>query len=146
MGKALILLTSFGLLVLSTLGIDTLLLLKDDACLDAPPNEIAPNGELETLETGSRSIEVTFDTFATVARVATDIATYTARVGSEPSSPLLDRLVRNKPSIWGNKSFYILLGVLYLTLLCLFLRQIISPLGPSSDVHDEFTHNSRQSH
>jgi len=63
----------------------------------------------------------------TVTSVATGTATYTARVRPEPSSPLLDRLVRNKPSIWGNKGLYILLGVLYLTLLCLFLKQIIGP-------------------
>ena len=80
---------------------------------------------------------------ATVARVATGIATHTVGVVSEPSSPLLDRLVRNKPSVWGSKAFYILLGVLYLTLLGLFLKQIISSLSASRDLHDEFTHNSR---
>ena len=68
---------------------------------------------------------------ATVARVATGIATHTA-VGLEPSSPLLDRLVRNKPSIWGNKGFYVLSGVLYLTLLGLFLKQIIGPFKRQS--------------
>jgi hypothetical protein len=63
---------------------------------------------------------------ATMARVATGVATRTARVGLEPSSSLLERLVRNKPSIWGNKSFYIVLSVLYLMLLGLFLKQILS--------------------
>ena len=60
----------------------------------------------------------------TVTSVATSLATYTAGVRSLPS-PLLDRLVKNKPSIWGNKGFYVLLGALYLTLLGLFLRQIL---------------------
>lgn len=70
---------------------------------------------------------------ATVARVATGIATYTA--GAEPSSPLLDRLVRNKPSIWGNKGFYILLGLVYVTLLGLFLKQVVSISGGGREQH-----------
>jgi len=55
---------------------------------------------------------------ATTTSVATNLATYT-------TSPLLDRLVKNKPSIWSNKGFYVLSGALYLTLLGLFLRQIL---------------------
>lgn len=83
---------------------------------------------LATLTQATWTATVTRATWtATVVRVATSIATHTGRVGSEPPSPLLDRLIRNKPSIWGNKGFYILLGVLYLTLLCLFLKRIISP-------------------
>jgi len=62
---------------------------------------------------------------ATVTGVATNMATYTVRVKPEPPSPLLDRLIKNKPSVWGNKGFYVLLGALYLTLLGLFLRQIL---------------------
>ena len=157
MKRAIILLTSFGLLVVPVLVVDTLLPLKVDAHLDTPYHEVVANRNLSTLITGDGSIDVTFDALAPAAirtatqtvvptptdatepqptssvtlapesAVATSIATHTARVGSEPSSSLLDRLVRNKPSIWGNKGFYILLGVLYLTLLCLFLKQIISP-------------------
>ena len=62
---------------------------------------------------------------ANMTGVATGMATYTVRVQSVPSSPLLDRLVKNKPSIWGNKGFYVLSGALYLTLLGLFLKQIL---------------------
>jgi len=62
---------------------------------------------------------------ATVTGVATNMATYTVGVKPEPPSPLLDRLIKNKPSVWGNKGFYVLLGALYLTLLGLFLRQIL---------------------
>ena len=73
--------------------------------------------------------EVTQPTWTvTVARMATSVATYTTRVGPEPSSSLLDRLTRDKPSIWGNKGFYILLGALYLMLLGLFLMQVLSTL------------------
>ena len=62
---------------------------------------------------------------ATTTSVATNLATYT-------TSPLLDRLVANKPSIWGNRAFYIILGLLYVILLGLFLQRIINiPRGRS---------------
>ena len=116
MKSVIILLTSLGLLAVPILSPDTL----SSAAIEMPSAMPAQ---------ATQTTAVTWATWtATVARVATGIATYTARVGSEPSSPLLDCLVRNKPSIWGNKGFYVLSGVLYLTLLGLFLKQIISPL------------------
>jgi hypothetical protein len=134
MKSVIILLTSFGLLAVSVLSADTL----SPVALEIPS---------ATPAQATRTATVTWAAWiATVARVATGIATHTARVGSEPSSPLLDGLVRNKPSIWGNKVFYILLGVLYLAILCLFLKQIIGPLRASRDLYDEFTPNSRRSH
>lgn len=79
------------------------------------------------------SATVTWTTWlATATSVATGVATYTARVRTESSLPLLDRLVGNKPSIWGNKGFYILLGMLYITVLGLFLRQILGTLRRQS--------------
>ena len=131
MKSVVILLTSLGLLAVPVLTADTL----SSAAIEMP--SAMPTQAIWTAT-------VTWETWtATVGRVATGIATYTAGVRSEPSSPLLDGLVRNKPSIWGNKAFYILLGVLYLMLLCLFLKQIISPLSASRHLHDEFPHNSR---
>ena len=65
---------------------------------------------------------------ATVTSVATGTATHTAGVRAVLTSHLLDRLVRNKPSIWGNKGLYILLAVLYLMLLGLFIKQILDSL------------------
>jgi hypothetical protein len=65
---------------------------------------------------------------ANMAGVATGMATCTVRVRSAPSSPLLDRLIKNKPSMWGNKGFYILLGALYWALLGLFVKQILGVL------------------
>jgi len=50
--------------------------------------------------------------------------TYTARVVA-PSGSLLDRLTRNKPGIWGNKAFYVALGVVYILLFLLFLRLVL---------------------
>ena len=135
MKSVIILLTSLGLLAVPILSPDTL----SSAAIEMP-------SAMPAQATQTTAVTWATWTATVVARVATGIATYTARVGSEPSSPLLDCLVRNKPSIWGNKTFYILLGVLYLTLLCLFLKQIISPLSASRDLHDKFTHNSRQSH
>jgi hypothetical protein len=71
---------------------------------------------------------VTWPTWtATVTSMTTSLATHTAMVGSEPPAFLLDRLVRNKPSIWGHKGYYVLLGIVYLTLVFFFLKQIINP-------------------
>jgi hypothetical protein len=38
---------------------------------------------------------------------------------------ILDRLAENKPYIFGDKRFYILLGVVYLLLLVLFLNRVV---------------------
>lgn len=64
---------------------------------------------------------------ATAAGTATSIATSTMALPapSAPPFPLLDRLAEDKPSIWGDKRFYVLLGLIYLTLLGLFIKQII---------------------
>jgi len=68
---------------------------------------------------------------ATVTGTATGTATSTAPVLLMPS-PLLDRLVANKPSIWGHRAFYIILGLLYVILLGMFLRWTINiPRSPS---------------
>lgn len=56
---------------------------------------------------------------------STGIATDVGRAETTPA-PLLDSLARNRPSMWGSKWFYALLGVLYLALLCLFVKQILS--------------------
>lgn len=67
----------------------------------------------------------------TAGITGTATATATSTVESLPTiaSPLLDRLARDKPSIWGNKSFYILLGFLYLTLFGLLLKHIADVLS-----------------
>ena len=44
------------------------------------------------------------------------------------SGSLLDRLTHNRPGIWGKKSFYVALGVIYTVLLALFLG-IVYRLG-----------------
>lgn len=59
---------------------------------------------------------------------STPIATDVCRAETTPA-PLLTGLVRNKPSIWGNKGFYVLLGLIYVTLLGLFTKHIISISG-----------------
>jgi len=58
----------------------------------------------------------------------TGTATSTAWIPAKPS-PLLDRLVKDKPAIWGSKAFYILLGILYATLLSLFLKWAVNLKG-----------------
>lgn len=73
-------------------------------------------------------------TWATWIATATNVATPTptstpVRVLPLPPSLLLDRLAAKKPSVWGSKGFYILLGLSYLTLLGLFLKQVISTLS-----------------
>lgn len=66
---------------------------------------------------------------ATMAGVVTDTATSTVRSSLTPgavrSSSPLDRLVENKPSVSGHKSFYIIIVVLYIVMLSLFLREIL---------------------
>ncbi len=69
---------------------------------------------------------------ATVAGTATTTASSTTKVLSTlPRVPsrLLDRLADDKPSIWGSKGFYVLLGLVYVTLLGLFIKQVISISG-----------------
>ena len=70
---------------------------------------------------------VTSTGFVEVAQLATStgIATDVLRAKTTPA-PLLDSLVRNRPSIWGNKGFYVLLGLVYIALLALFIKQILS--------------------
>jgi hypothetical protein len=148
MKRTILVLASLGLLAVSVLATATLPPLKVDARLDTPCHKIITSRESRISVVGYSSIDTTFDAFApaalstpvtwatwtaTVARVATSIATYTA--GAEPFSPLLDRFVRNKPSIWGNKGFYILLGLIYVTLLGLFLKQVISISGAGREQH-----------
>lgn len=145
MKNAIILLTSLGLLTVLVPAVDVSMDATEPQWVSAvtlmPKSAIEIRLAIPAQATWRATMTWTTWT-ATVARVATNMATYTAGVRSELPSPLLDRLVRNKPSIWGNKAFYVLLGVLYLTLLCLFLKQIISPLSVNHDLHDEFTHNS----
>ena len=67
---------------------------------------------------------------ATVTKVTTPTPTSTpARTLPMPPSLLLARLAAEKPSIWGSRGFYILLGLAYIALLGLFLKHIISALS-----------------
>jgi len=67
---------------------------------------------------------------ATVTKVTTPTPTsMPARVLPMPPSLLLTRLADEKPSVWGSKSLYILLSLTYVTLLGLFLKQVISTLS-----------------
>lgn len=60
----------------------------------------------------------------TSTRIATDVG----HAETTPV-PLLSSLARNKPSIWGNRGFYALLGFIYVTLLGLFIKQVINISG-----------------
>jgi hypothetical protein len=71
--------------------------------------------------TGTRFLETPFGT-------STQIATDVGRAEITPV-PLLTGLARYKPSIWGSKGFYVLLGLIYVTLLGLFIEQIINIAG-----------------
>lgn len=62
--------------------------------------------------------------------------TYTAQV-AVPSGSLLDRLARNKPGIWGEKAFYVTLGIVYIVLLALFLRFVFRLARPSDRVRND---------
>ena len=74
------------------------------------------------IATGSQFMETA--QVGTSTQIATDVGcAETAPV------PLLTGLARNKPSIWGNRGFYVLLGLIYLTLLGLFIKHIISISG-----------------
>lgn len=60
---------------------------------------------------------------AAAAGSATGTATFTAQA-LPPCSSLLERLAEDKPSLWGNRYFYVTLGVLYVLLLGILLRQV----------------------
>jgi len=67
---------------------------------------------------------VTWATWTTTTMgSATGTATFTAQA-LPPFSSLLDRLVGKKPSVWGNRYFYVGLGVVYVILLVFFFRQV----------------------
>jgi hypothetical protein len=57
-----------------------------------------------------------------------EIATDVGRIETTPA-PLLTGLTRNRPSIWGSRGFYVLLGLIYVTLLGLFIERIIHIAG-----------------
>jgi hypothetical protein len=44
---------------------------------------------------------------------------------SGATGPLLERLARNKPGLWGQPLFYVLLAIVYLGLLILFFVYLI---------------------
>ena len=77
---------------------------------------------LTAIATGTRLLETV--QVGTSTRIATDVR----HVETTPAS-LLTGLARSKPSIWGSKGFYVLLGFIYVTLLGLFIKQIISVSG-----------------
>jgi hypothetical protein len=70
------------------------------------------------------SAQKVLTTTATLEAEAQPPTTYTARVHA-PAGSLLDRLTYNKPSIWGNKAFYVGLAVIYVVLLVLLFRLLL---------------------
>ncbi len=83
-----------------------------------------------TVEPPSPTVITTGTRFVETAQVgtSTQIATDVHRAETTPI-PLLASMARNKPSIWGSKGFYVLLGLVYITLLGLFIKQVISIAG-----------------
>jgi hypothetical protein len=77
---------------------------------------------LTVIAPGTRFVEPA--QVGTSTRIATD-----ARRAEITPVPLLTGLTRNKPSVWGSKGFYVLLGLIYVTLLGLFIKHIISISG-----------------
>ena len=71
------------------------------------------------IDTGARFVETA--QVSTSAQIATDV-----RRAETTPAPLLTGLARNKPSIWGSRGFYVLLVLVYVTLLGLFIKQVIS--------------------
>jgi len=59
----------------------------------------------------------------------TAVTTKTATLRFKPSESLLDRLAKDKPSIWGRKSFYIGIAILYVALLSAFLWVLVRLAG-----------------
>ena len=129
-------LTQIASLIPTFISAPTLVLKPTEA--DAPIGNPSPTGidivispskrkgiPTPTFSSTNATTATTWATWtATVTGVATNMATGTMGVRPVPPSLLLDRLIENKPSVWGSKGFYVLLGALYLTLLGLFLRQI----------------------
>ncbi len=112
----------------------------------APVDETDAANRSETIVAGEDSATIAFDDtaltkmpittttwvtwIATVTKVTTPTPTSTpARALPMPPSLLLARLVAKKPSIWGSRGFYILLGIAYIALLGLFLKHVISTLS-----------------
>jgi len=83
---------------------------------------------LTVVATGTRFVENV--QVSTSTRIATDVR----HVETTPA-PLLTGLARNKPSIWGSRGFYVLLGLIYVTLLGLFIKQIINIPGGGREQH-----------
>jgi len=77
---------------------------------------------LTAVATGSRFLETT--QVGTSTQIATDV-----RHAETTPVPLLTGLARNKPSVWGNRGFYVLLSFIYVTLLGLFIKQVINISG-----------------
>ncbi len=81
---------------------------------------------LTMIATGARFVETA--QVGTSTQIATDVH------GAETTpAPLLTSLVRNRPSIWGSRGFYVLLGLVYVTLLGLFIKQVVSISGGSHE-------------
>ncbi len=72
-------------------------------------------------------------TTPTVILESHGIGTTTDTVEVATSSPgtLLNRLTQNKPGIWGNKVFYVVLSVTYVILLTLLLLLVFRLARPS---------------
>jgi len=87
-----------------------------------------------TMEPSSPTVIATGTRFVETAQIgtSTQIATDVRRAKTS-WVPLLTGLVRNRPSIWGSKGFYVLLGLIYVTLLGLFIKQVISISGGSHE-------------
>ena len=49
----------------------------------------------------------------------------TTTAASASTLPPLERFAENKPFIWGNRVFYILLGLVYLVLVGVFVKRVI---------------------
>jgi hypothetical protein len=83
-----------------------------------------------TAELLSPTAIVTDTQFVETAQIgtSTQIATDVGRAETTPV-PLLTGLTRNRPSIWGSRGFYVLLGLIYVTLLGLFIERIIRIAG-----------------
>lgn len=87
-----------------------------------------PSPTVWTAVTWSRSPTVTATSTPFVETAHSSTSTQVAtgmRRAEVVSGPLLTRLARNKPSIWGNEYFYVGLGVVYVVLLVLFFREVI---------------------
>jgi hypothetical protein len=107
------------------------------ATLPSPgPTVMANSTGPEVVAAGmtASNVAATGTRFSGVAQVstATTVATDVRHVETAPA-PLLTGLAKNRPSIWGSRGFYVLLGLTYVTLLGLFIKQIINISVSSSD-------------